>query len=253
MKNTKDIIDGFDGLLTREQASRIYSEYKDATAQKGIPLNADAVSRMLHNSANGIVEGLARSKIDVMDKVYRVFNPVTRSFGEKKTVSRFIILGEEGNTINIILSKKASESIDREKIGRGCVVALKSLMIDLKSSTLKSTTSTKVLKVLESNSGINNFSKISSSKHSIDVIGTIVEASPLKRIATANGRNDLPVSHILLSDGKVALKVVCFGLPAMQLKDTPLNSKIKLEFCNTREKKGTIELYADDTSRVLVL
>ncbi|MCL5679789.1 MAG: hypothetical protein M1465_00385 [Candidatus Marsarchaeota archaeon] len=251
MKNPKEIIDGFDGLLTKEQALALYSESR-LEAMPKMPLSAEYVSRLLSNDAKGILSGLAKEKIDLQDEVYRVFNPSTKNFGESETFSRTVVLGSEGSTVNISLNKKTSDMLDSLKIERGDTILFKSLIIDIKTASFKSTPATSIDKLAQSHSGINDFSRIKSNMNAVDVVGNVIEVDSIRHVSRANG-SSIPAVKIVLSDGKTTLNVACWGQSALVAASLPLNLKVKLEFCKAIDRSGIIEMRADELSRLLVL
>jgi hypothetical protein len=251
MKNPREIIDGFDGLLTKEQALALYYESIKEAIPK-MPLSAEYASAFFTNSANGILTSLAKEKIDIQDKIYRIFNPVTKSFGENKAISQTVVLGREGFTVNISLNRKASKMLDSFKIERGDTVLFKSLSIDIKLLSLKSTPSTSIIKITNSNFGINDFSKIRSSMETVDLIGTLVEAEQIKHISKMS-KLPVPVLKVLLSDGRKILRVTCWGSSALAIASIPLNHKVKIEYCKLKKSGDFIEIRADEMSRVLEL
>ncbi len=251
IKSPDDVIDYFDGMLTREQAAAIYSKYENVNLDYGMPFDAHGMAMLLDSNSNGILEGFNAGKVDISDKVYRVLNPVIKKFGEKTTFSRTIVLGKEGDTVMVTLSKKSSRLLGKLNISRDDKVTIKSLKIDFRTGTLKSTMNTVIERLEQSNTCISRLSRLKPGIRGVDIIGKLIEVGPEKRLPKSQGGAASNAVLAKISDSTTALAVSCVGYPASCIKRMPLNSTIRVEFCSIIERNGSIIAYADANSRIM--
>ena len=252
MKTSDDIIDGFDGLLTKEQADRLYSESRSRPGIKEESVTAGYMSDLMSPGAIGILKGLEKEKLNLEDKIYRIFNPVKKNFGNSDSVSRILVLGPEGSTVKVLLGKKLSDAIDSGLFCRGDTVIITNLTIDIRASLLRPTQKTSIKKIAVDDACIKDFSLLSAGMKNVDIVGIAIEAGPVVTLGNSASRKFLS-TYIALSDGKTSVNVACTGSSAELASKLPLNSKARIEFCDVRENNGTIEVHAGDLSRIAVV
>jgi hypothetical protein len=252
MKTSDDIIDGFDGLLTKEQADRLYLESRSRSVINGGFVTAGYISDLMGPGATGILKGLEKERLNLEDKIYRIFNPVKKNFGNSDSVSRILVLGSEGSTANVLLGKKLSDAIDSGLFCRGDTVAITNLTMDIRASLLRPTQKTSIKKIAVEDSCIKDFSLLSPGMKNIDVVGVAMEAGPAITLVNSASRKFVS-TYIMLSDGKTSVRVACTGSSAELASKLPLNSKVRIEFCDVRGNNGTTEVHAGNLSRIAVL
>lgn len=252
MKTSDDIIDGFDGLLTKEQADRLYLESEASSQINEETVTAEYISRLMKPGATGILKGLEKERLNVKDEIYRIFNPIKKNFGNSSLVSRIMVLGKEGSTVNVLINEKNSNAIDSLKFCRGDIITITNLTLDIRTSLLRSTQKTLIKMETKADNGIRNFSMLVSGMKNIDIVGIAIEAGPI-RVSGISASKKLASTYLVLSDGKTSVNVSCAGSSAEIASKLPLNSKLRIEFCNVRESNGAIEVHAGDLSRIVAL
>ena len=252
MKTSDDIIDGFDGLLTKEQADRLYSESASNPKIREESFTAACISELMNPGAPGILKGLEKERLKIEDKIYRIFNPTKKNFGSSNSVSRILVLGSEGSTVNVLLGKKLSDAIDSGLFFRGDTVIITNLTMDIRASLLRTTQKTSIKKISAEDSCIKDFSLLSPGMKNINVVGVAMEAGPVVMLENSASRK-FASTYIMLSDGKTSVRVACTGSSAELASKLPLNSKVRIEFCDVRGNNDTMEVYAGDISRIALL
>jgi hypothetical protein len=252
MKTSDDIIDGFDGLLTKEQADRLYSESRVHQGTNDGTVTAEYISHLMEPGATGILKGLEKERLNVKDEIYRIFNPIKKNFGNSNSVSRILVLGKEDRTVNVLLSQKTSDAIDSGNFCRGDIIIITNLTLDIRTSLLRATPKTSIKEIAKGDNLIKNFSLLTSGMKNIDIEGIAIEAGPI-RVAETSPSRKFASTYLVLSDGKTSVNVACTGSSAEIASKVPLNSKVKIEFCDVRERNGTIEAHAGDLSRIAML
>ncbi|MEM0154717.1 MAG: hypothetical protein QW814_02695 [Methanothrix sp.] len=252
MKTSDDIIDSFDGLLTKEQAERLYSESKANLSTKEETVTAGYINTIMESGATGILKGLEKEKINVKDEIYRIFNPVKKDFNNSTTVSRILVLGKEGSTVNVLLNGKISDIIDAGHFLRGDTIIITKLMLDIRKSLLRSTQKTSIKRITAAGNNINDLSLLIPGMKNINIAGVAIEAGPIKIIQTSSAKK-LASTYLILSNAKTSVRVICTGSSAEAASKLPLNSMVRIEFCDAKANKGSIEIHAGDLSRIAVL
>ncbi|MEM0201966.1 MAG: hypothetical protein QXR73_02220 [Candidatus Micrarchaeaceae archaeon] len=252
MKTSDDIIDGFDGLLTKEQADRLYSESKAHPATKEETVTARYINTLMEPGATGILKGLEKEKLDIKDEIYRIFNPVKKNFNNSITVSRILVLGKEGSTVNVLLNGKISDIIDAGYFLRGDTIIITKLTLDIRKSLLRSTQKTSIKRITAASNNIKDLSLLIPGMKNINIAGVAIEAGPIK-ITQASSAKKLASTYLILSNAKTSVRVVCTGSSAETASKLPLNSKVRIEFCDVSSNKGATEVHAGDLSRIAVL
>ncbi len=260
MVSAEDVMEDFSGMISRKDAELI------ASSSAPIPSRThgssddiiDVVGLLEFITANGSTakqlnaeqQTSADYAVNIRDRVYRIFNQVEYSYGGRKGVKRDIVLGREGKTIRLTLFDNLSKLADATPLERGDVILVRNAALDMRNGILKGVSKTIVLRMSPSQEGIGDYSLLKGGEKNIDVIGKIVEINPIRYVNRLDGSGQIGVVDCVISDLKDSMNAVLWGSSALATANMNVNDFMKIEFCSVREKNGTKEVYATETSRV---
>ncbi|MGC8537878.1 MAG: hypothetical protein ACP5MZ_02740 [Candidatus Micrarchaeia archaeon] len=263
------IIDGYHGMISQVDAERILngligkasdaaeasnsSTTGSSSASKEKPISASAVLEFISmNRQHGKDADAGRYTVDVRDYVYRIFNPVEFQTQTRKGVRRSMVLGREGYAVKATLYDKYADFIDINAFERGDVILAKNMLVDNANMELRNTRDTMMSRIIPSQTGITDFSKLVEGQKNIDVIGKVVEIGPIRYVNTLGRESQVAVVDCVITDSEAMMPVSLWGSSALMSTKMKPNDYIKIEFCSVRSRNGSIEIYASDTSRVLI-
>ncbi|MCL5007612.1 MAG: hypothetical protein M1164_02955 [Candidatus Marsarchaeota archaeon] len=247
-----DIIDEHFGMITSSQAAMISEGRMPGHVRQRDAINAAGLYAFIKVNRQRQPENQERHFIvDVEDVVYRVFNPVPYGQGRPGKERRTVVIGSEPSTFNITLFDKFSEYVDIGKIERGDTVLIRNLSLDISRDSLYTSPSTSISRIKPSSSGITDLSLIKEAGRNIDVIGRVTELGPIRYVAKLSGQGQVAVADCKLSDSGTTLSASLWGSSALQTAKISINDYVKIEFCSAVERNGSVEIYANDLSRVL--
>jgi hypothetical protein len=251
--SSEDVMDDHYGMITRAQAAAMVDVGESPTpdAQQGRTTVSGLNEFISMHKGDDAADGQAHA-VDVEDTVYRVFN-VQKPDGAGKRPSRNVVLGTEGNTVVLGLFDRLAESIDTDRIERGDTVFVKGALVDLRSGSLRGGDGTAISRLAHSRAMVTEFSALREGQKNIDVAGMVVEMGPTRHVSRLNSPGQVAVSDCALSDGSSTMPVSLWGSSALAAASVGINSTVKIEFCSVRVRNGSLEVYAGDLSRVLVL
>lgn len=248
----EDIMAEHFGMITGSQAAMISEGKIPGPVRQKDTINAAGLYAFIKVNRQRQQENPGRSFIvDVEDIVYRVFNPVAYASGIQGKGRRTVVIGSEPSTFNITLFGKFSEYVDIGKIERGDTVLIRNLSLNMGGDLLYSSPSTSISRIKPSSSGITDLSSIKSGSRNIDVIGRVTELGPIRYVAKLSGQGQVAVADCKLSDKNTTIVASLWGSSALQTAKLGINDYVKIEFCNAVERNGSVEIYANDLSRVL--
>lgn len=250
--NSEDVMDDHYGMITRAQANAMVgtSESLAPDAKQDRITVSDVNEFISLHKGEAPADGQAHT-VDVEDLVYRVFN-MQRIDSAGRRASRNVVLGTEGNTVVLSLFGASAESIDADRIERGDIVFVRGALIDLQGGSLKGANGTAISRLVPSHNAVTDFSLLSEGQRNMDVSGRVVEIGPVRYVNRLSvGR--VAVSDCAIADGSSTLPVSMWGSSALATSSIRVNSTVKVEFCSVRGRNGSVEIYAGDLSRVLVL
>ena len=260
MVSAEDVLEEFSGLISRKDAELIASSSASAPVRTHENNNdiIDVVGLLEFITANsGAVKQLnagqqagADYTVNIKDRVYRVFNQIEYNYGGRKGVKRDVVLGREGKTIRLTLFDNLSRLADTTPLERGDTVLVRNAALDVRSGVLKGVSRTVVLRMSPSQEGIGDYSLLKGGEKNIDVVGKIVEINPIRYVNRLDGGGQIGVVDCVISDLKDSMNVVLWGSSALATASMNANEFMKIEFCSVRERNGTKEVYATETSRV---
>ncbi len=256
-RRPSDVLEGLSGMITMDQANAIASGSlgNPNILLKGHNTEASAseIAALFDNAkANPQTYSMLPERITITDKIYRIFNPVSYHLGNTNRERRVVILGSEGQTIEVSLFGKHSEMADLIPLERGDRVLFKNLSISRDSMAL-STNASSSLNRLEVSKirPIVDFSLIKNDEKNIDIIFRVIEIGAIRHIERINRSGQIAVCECAVSDGTTVANASFWGSSALASARMRLNSIIKLEFASVKDVKGTKLITASDYSRVL--
>ncbi len=191
--------------------------------------------------------------VDIEDVIYRVFNEVVYKQGAKTSRRRTVTLGRDGNTINIVLFDRLSEQIDDEGFERGCRMVARNASLDVLKESLLGTKNTAVSRLSPSGSAITDFSKLHEGDKNVDILGRVIEVSPVRYVTQIGRNGQTPVSDCRLTDSRNSIDVNLWGSSALIVERMHVNDTVKIEFCSVRNLGAKLQISANDLSRVLIM
>ncbi|MGC8587176.1 MAG: hypothetical protein ACP5K9_02720 [Candidatus Micrarchaeia archaeon] len=242
-------------MAAPEDAERIIDEYSGMISRGMANAIADGEGSG-KNVKIGVGELISSSElpqsVDIEDNVYRVFNK-WQAHGSKNNYYRRMVLGSEGNTVNVTLWGAHSDLADSLPIERGDTIVASNLTVRKwqGSIELASTASTSFSRVKYSSTGITDYSKIAPGSKEIDIIGKIVEVGTAHSFTTLSGRQG-SVSDCIITDGKLTMRVVLWDSSSYYANSMKPGSYVKIEFAIAKQAAGATEIHAGNNSRVLV-
>ena len=254
MVSAYDIIDKFNGMISKEQAESVLGAHSSNIAALRLAdngmfdvasLNALLISLKEHPTSS-----TQNYTVNVSDRIYRIFNPTPLSEYSQSKEKRTIVLGREGNSIAIALFGKASEFIDLNAFERNDTITIKNIILNTQKSELQSNRYTVLSKIHQSMDYISNFSILGDGQRNINLIGSLVEISPIRYVGKQDSKVQVATSRAIIFDGKMTLPLSLWGSSALATAKFNLNSYAKLEFCNVLSRDGKLEVQANDSSRI---
>ncbi len=261
------IIDSYHGMISKADAERILNGAIGKAIDKGEashgsaagpasskekPLSASAVLEFINmNSQHGKNDG-GRYIVDVRDYIYRIFNPVEFQMQARKGTRRAMVLGREGHAVKVTLYDKYADFVDINAFERGDVILAKNMLVDNTNMELRNTRDTLMSRIVPSQTGITDFSKLVDGQKNIDVIGKIIEIGPIRYVNTLGRESQVAVADCVITDSEAMMPVSLWGSSALMSTKMKPNDYMKIEFCSVRSRNGSAEIYAPDTSRILI-
>ncbi len=259
MVSVSEVIDNYDGMITRAQASAIANNGNDFAAKLGADdiTSIKALSEffsMLGRQGAPLL-GKQNEKaytVNVQDRIYRVFNPVEYVINGRQNTKRTIVLGSEGSTMKFNIKGKLSDFIDANAFERGDMVIVKNAVLDTSTGELSSISSTMINKVMPSTiMPIYDYSTLREGMKNIDIVGKVLELGPVRYVNRLTGSGQIAVVDAILSDMSSTIKASLWGSSATLTAKLNVGDFIKIEFCNIIARNGSLEIYASDLSRVV--
>ena len=263
------IIDSYHGMISQTDAERILngaigkatgpeepshgSSAVAAGTSKEKPISASAVLEFINmNRQHGKDEDGGRYTVDVRDYIYRIFNPVEFQTQARKGIRRAMVLGREGHAVKVTLYDKYADFVDINSFERGDVILAKNMLVDNANMELRNTRDTLMSRIVPSQTGITDFSKLLDGQKNIDVIRKLIEIGPIRYVNTLGRESQVAVADCVITDSEAMMHVSLWGSSALMSTKMKPNDYIKIEFCSVRSRNGSAEIYAPDTSRVLI-
>ncbi len=261
MSDLEKVIDKFSGFITKEQAEYILKAESDASSRPS------GETRKPSSNVKELLDSITPKRqqekpedsntgnpiVNVKDRIYRIFNPVSTNIKGRETTRRTIILGEEGSTILFNLRDKLSDFIDINGFERGDTVMASNLVFDPSAVELRSgqntvinkTSPTKIVAIID-------YSIIKEELRKVDVIGRIIEISPIRHVNRLGKAGQIAVASCLITDSVNSIDASFWGSSAITTASLKTNDCVKLEFCDVRMRDGKLQIYVNDDSRVVV-
>ncbi|MGC8729876.1 MAG: hypothetical protein ACP5RP_00615 [Candidatus Micrarchaeia archaeon] len=244
------VLDEFSGMISRAQAKSILDS-------QGVTPKLDQSTA--HSSNFSVKEILERyqnfsetlSTFNIEDTIYRIFNESTYDVAGKRNTKRIIILGKEGDTIKVNLYGKLADYIDLNGFEAGDIVIITNLIFD-SSGNARNSPNTYISKIRPGGSAITNYSEIKSEMRNINIIGKVIEIDPIRYITRIDKQSQVPTCRIKLSDLLHEISVSLWESSALSTVNMHINDYVKIEFCASKVRNDTIEIYANNYSRVLI-
>ncbi|MEM0149641.1 MAG: hypothetical protein QXW10_01970 [Candidatus Micrarchaeaceae archaeon] len=256
-----DIIDAYGGMISSSQAHALAGSIAHITDGKKGAQDITNVAALLElvgaqpaQKGSQLFPPGGKSStytVNIQDKIYRIFNPVTFTYNNRQQSRRTIVMGSEGYTIKFILKEKLSEFIDSNVFERGDIVIVKNASFDSVSGELLSMPGTMINKVMPApESAIIDYSRLREGMKSIDIIGKIVELGPVRYVNRLGG-GQVAVSDCTISNLEASVAVSLWGSSALATSRLSAGDFVKIEFCSTVFKNGAIGIYANELSRIV--
>lgn len=251
MVTTEKVLDEHLGMIDRQTASKI-AEGKSIAEQKPSDDPLDIASEMV--TIEDLVLGKAKvnSLVEMEEVVYRVYNKKLVEVGGVDIMTRIILLGTEQKNIKVILFDGKVDLANSIPIERGDKIIARNFVVKKYAGSLElaSIAQSTIGREIEAKTGINEFSRINPSAQEIDVVGKLVVIGPIKHSIFAVARDNDSCSFTI-SDGIDQMKVLVVGNGVRELETAHPGDPIKIEGATIR-KNGGIELYLNESSRILV-
>ena len=97
---------------------------------------------------------------------------------------------------------------------------------------------------------ISNFSMLEDGQRNINLIGSLVEISPIRYVSKHDSKLQVAASKAIISDGKRSMPLSLWGSSALATAKFNPNEYAKLEYCNVRSRGGALEIQVNDSSRI---
>lgn len=248
-------VDKFSGFITKEQAENILkADYSSSAKVSETRKQTTSAKELLKSISSKEIQQKpeeTESIVNIKDYIYRIFNPVNSNIKGKETTKRTVILGEEGTTLVLNLRDKLSEFIDINTFERGDTVMITNAILDLTTGELRTNQSTIINKVTPTKLvAINDYSTIREELRKVDVVGRIMEISPIRHVSRL-GTGQIAVASCIISDSTNSIDISFWGSSAIKTALLKTNDFVKLEFCDVRIREGKMQVYVNDDSRVL--
>lgn len=252
MPSVDDVIEGYSGMITHEQAKKLLESFS-SQAQSDV---TNAVGLLEFIGMNRRQQRVEPSSgifiVNIRDIIYRIFNPIVSQSLGVQTERRSVALGAEGFTVRLNLHGKLSEFMDIAAFERGDTMLARSAFVDIQNGELKDGRSTAIRKIASSTQeSVIDYSVLTEGMKNIDVVGKVVELSPIRHVSALSGNSAIPVTDCVLSDLGSTINVSMWESSALAAAKLHANDFVKIEFCSTRMRNGQVEIYANNLSRVL--
>ncbi len=254
MENIDSIINSHYGMITSAQAADIASEDSNLLIKEHIDVQGINEFLKMQTHQSTLLKDSENSTYNVIieDKIYRIFEDSNTLEDSKKKNMRTVVLGKEGNTIALKLSEKFSKIIDINGFERGDIISARNVLLDLVHNELIATPTTVLTRIFPSDSGIKNYDELCDGMKNIDIIGNIIEIGPIRYVNKINGNGLIGVSSCVISNTYKTFNVSLWGNAALKTAVMNVNDTIKIEFCSIKNRNNTLEIYANDLSRILI-
>ncbi|MGC8669576.1 MAG: hypothetical protein ACP5TL_00265 [Candidatus Micrarchaeia archaeon] len=251
-------IDRYGGMISRAKAQEIQAEQSGEDKKRfadftNIAALLDFIdTKGIKNAGNLLGErGNQTYSINIQDRIYRIFNPISYTLNNKVQQKRTIVLGSEGATIKFIVKGRLSEFIDNNAFERGDTVIIKNAILD-SSMELVSSQNTMINKIMPApETAIVDYSKLYEGMRNIDIIGKFIEIGPVRYVNRLGGEDKVAVSDSVITDLENSVSASLWGSSALATSKIGVNEFVKIEFCSVVPKNGTVSIYANDLSRVV--
>jgi hypothetical protein len=262
MSDLDKMVDKFSGFITKEQAEFILKGENGAEPKSRTDARKSSMSvkeligsippKKPQAKMSDSLEG-NESLVNIKDSVYRIFNSSTTQVNGKETIRRTVILGEEGSTIALSVRDKLSEFIDVNAFERGDLVIVNNALFDSSKLELRSSPNTIINRASPSVSTvISDYSTVKEEKRKVDIVGRVVEISPIRYVTTLGKSGQVAVASCIITDSTNMMDASFWGSSAIKTTGFKPNDFIKVEFCDIRMRDGKLQVYATDDSRVAI-
>ena len=254
MENIDSVINSHYGMITSAQATEIASKNNSLLSKEHIDVQGinDFLKMQTHQSSLLKDSKGGNYNVIIEDKIYRIFEDFDNIDDNKKKNKRTIILGREGNTIALKLSEKFSKIIDINGFERGDIISARNVLLDIIHNELIAIPTTVLTRIFPSDSGIKNYDELIEGMKNIDVIGNIIEIGPIRYVNKINSNDLIGISSCVISNTYKTFNVSLWGRAALKTAAMNVNDTIKIEFCSIKKRNNTLEIYANDLSRILI-
>jgi hypothetical protein len=261
MSDLEEVVDRFSGFLTKSQVEDLlkdgsYNQLNALNNAKKANYNVKELLKYIGSTkpqeANALSSNaIEAQRINVRDRIYRIFNPQITNIKGTETPRRTIILGEEGSTVALSLREKLSDLIDMNAFERGDTVMVSNVVLAAENAEIRPTQSTVINKMSPSRFGVvNDYSRINEEMRRVDVIGRTLEISPIRHVSRLGNGGQIAVASCVMTDSVNVIDASFWGSSAMATTPMRANEVIKIEFCDIRMRDGRFQVYANDDSRV---
>ncbi len=242
------ILDSYAGMISKNQAKKILENRKGSILEDE---KTDVVG-LLAFLAEARKAGTTKEyNANIEDIIYRIFNAsTTKTASGRESKKRIVVIGKENNTAELILFDKFSDIIDINCYERGDKVFIKNAVVDINTGQLRAGKNFSISKIAQGNLGITDFTQLKEGMKNIDIIGKVIEIGPIRHVNKLNG-TQIPVCDIVLSDTHQTIPATLWGNAAIETAAMSVNDCIKIEFCSVKKRNETLEIYANDYSRIV--
>jgi hypothetical protein len=259
MVSVSDVIDSYDGMITKAQAAAIVDNSNGIAGKQGtedittIKALSEFFSMIVKQNMPLLGKQSSKAyKTNIQDHIYRIFNPVEYALNGRQNVKRTIVLGSEGSTMKFNIKGKLSDFIDSNAFERGDMVIVKNAVLDTSTGELSSISSTMINKVMPSTIiPIYDYSTLKEGMKNIDIVGKILELGPIRYVNKLSGSGQIAVVDCMLSNMSDTIKASLWGSSATITAKFNVGDFMKIEFCNVIKRNNSLEIYASDLSRVV--
>jgi len=219
MSDLEKMVDKFSGFITKEQAERILNANSESNqkATSDQRKSSMTVRELLDNMVlkekmepHEILED--DNVVNIKDHIYRIFNPQSVAAKGSASKRRTVMLGLEGSTIALNLRDKMSDFIDINFFERGDMVAVNNALLDSATGELKSTSNTIINKISPTKQHcVTDYSIIKEEARKVDIIGRIIEISPIRHVTRLGSSGQIAVSSCTVTDSVNAIDASFWG------------------------------------------
>ncbi len=247
MAGIQEVVDKFSGFITKEQAEYILN----GTAPQPKPRAPSTPMRIDELSQYASSSGTEEITVNIKDNIYRIFNPTSAKINGRESVSRKLILGEEGNTAVMALNEKISGFIDMNAFERGDLLMASNALYSRSTGELRCGPSTSINRMSPSVLKVfNDFSELKGESRKIDLVGRLVEIGLIRHVTRLGGSGQIALASCIISDSRISIGASFWGSSALATSRMKPNEFIKMEFCDVRTRENSLHIYANDDSRV---